>query len=186
MVPTANYPVVDRGVSGAGGPLEFTGRANTHNYWGPGTISPVGRDGVAELSGDLLFNVPNTPLDHNPYKEMQIQVTWKPVLPGERPNLHADSPGFASVLDGDWVKTETVLSDGWIHTTYFGTGFGDLTSPNPFHNPIGESFQLTGNIYVDQVVIDTACIPEPSLATLGVFLGFTGYGFRRFVQRLRR
>jgi len=174
---------VDRGVSAPGGPLEFTGRSFAHNYWAPGTPSPVGRDGVAQLSGDLNFLIPDTD-HHKEYKLMQVQITWKPEVAGQRPDLHVDSPGLEAVVTypvNMWSVTDTVLPDGWMHSTYDAMGFRDLQT-GEWVNPIGEQFTISGNIYVDQVVIDTVCIPEPSQIAMGAMLALVGggYAWRRF------
>ncbi len=182
VVPTPTYPVVDRGVAAPGGPLEFTGTANSHAYW-PGVFTGdnSGRTGVAALSGDLNFLIPNTPRYHNPEKMMQVQVTWKPEAAGGQPDLHADAIQLSSVTDNEWAKTTVPLTDGWFHTTYDGVGFWDPTRQS-LVNPEGESFTLSGNIYVDQVVIDTLCVPEPGQIAMGVMtvLFGAGYAWRRY------
>jgi hypothetical protein len=176
--PPYPYPVVDRGGTGSGQPLQFTGRSFTHNYWAG--LSPVGREGVAQLSGDLNFIIPNTPESHNLNKLMQVQVTWLPEVTGARPELHADTPGGLRI--SDWLQTDQILGDGWIHTTFEGSGFDRMPPLDGPFNPLGEQFTLSGNIYVDQVVIDTVCIPEPGQLALGAVMVVVGagYAWRRY------
>jgi hypothetical protein len=182
VVPTPAYPAVLPPGSQPGSPLQFTGRAFTHNYWaGAFPLDNSGRTGVAQLSGDLSFLIPNTPRDHNEYKLMQVQIVWKPEAAGAVPALHADTVGGLSIAPTDWRVANMTLPDGWIHSTYTGTGFYDLPGSGLF-NPDGEQFTVSGNVFVDQVVIDTVCIPEPGQIALGVMTALFGasYAWRRY------
>ena len=185
VVPTPGplgYPVVNN---------QFTGRANVHNFGAASTLIPgdtSGRTTVAELSGDFSFLIPNTPYDHNAYKLIQVQLTWKPEAADAVPFLHADATDLKGIMDNQWTKVTTPLADGWFQSTYSGMGFYELPPGVAIHNPTGETFQVTGNIFLDQVVIDTVCIPEPGqVAMMSLTLvGAAGYGLRRFVLRRQR
>jgi hypothetical protein len=139
---------------------------------------------VAGLSGDISFVIPNTPPDPMREKYMHIQVTWKPdpSTPNETALLHADSPGLLSIDDNGWTQTTTTLPDGWNHTVFDGIGFIDPHT-GKLMNPAGETFQLHGNIFVDQVVIDTVCVPEPGQVVLTLVLCAAAYGYRRYTLR---
>lgn len=128
----------------------------------PADIIPIAGDswiqekdgyiGIWPLSGEVyvpIYNFPE-PLD---YKLIQIQLTW--TTKGSMPNVEAsgdDGPMIPGTL-----LSETLLDDlGWYHST-----FQIVLQPNP----IQELVHVYGAIYLDEMVIDTICIPEP--ATLG-------------------
>ncbi|HOX56146.1 MAG TPA: hypothetical protein P5205_04720 [Candidatus Paceibacterota bacterium] len=132
--------------------------------WLPSDLFGSGRVGIWPLSGEMRVTVDN----HNPpneYKWMWVQLTWHdeelkpatgPILSGFNP-MYDPVPGLITVPDED-------LGFGWYETT-----FQWFIHPNP----PDEFFVIGGNILVDELVIDTWCIPEPSLfalAGLGVLL----------------
>ncbi|NLF32883.1 MAG: PEP-CTERM sorting domain-containing protein [Planctomycetes bacterium] len=134
------------------GPSSMTIWTGVGQQWWP---EWEGRLGVWPLSGALeavLFNRPE-PL---PFKDIQVQITWRPQVPG----------GFLTVRETMWGATgelinETPLENEWIHSTF-------LIRLEP--NPAMEIVRLDGSVMVDQIVIDTNCIPEPvtlSLLALG-------------------
>ncbi len=172
VVPTVNWPV-------SGG--QFTGNAYLHSYL-PQLDTHAG---VVGLSGKLELNIPNTPLDHNREKWLQVQLDWKPLAAGDRPIVTAQSSGFRAITTPDWLQTTTALTDGWFSTTFSSMGFDDLVTPGLHHNPTGEMIVLEGNVYVDNVIIDTACVPEPGQVAMMVItgLGAVGYGVRRYRGR---
>ena len=116
--------------------------------------------GVWPLSGWVDILVDNH--DPNPDNEkwMWVQVTWRPMLDGGVPVfLDIDpTPMYEPIM-----VQEIPLGPEWRETTYEWK----LDS-----NPPYESFSLGGAIHLDEIVIDTWCIPEPStvvLLSLGVF-----------------
>lgn len=120
-----------------------------------------GRQGVWPLSGTIDIEIPNYP-DPNPEKWIWVQLTWKPQVVGD----YALDVRAAPELSGDWVDgapiNEILLPDGWIHTTY------EMILP---YNPEFEQVFIGGTVFVDELVIDTYCVPEP--ATMGL-LAFGG------------
>ena len=114
-----------------------------------------GRQGVWPLSGALEALLLNRP-EPLPYKDIQVQITWRPQVPG----------GFLMVRETMWGATgsligEMPLADGWTHSTY-------LIHLEP--NPEMEIVRIDGSVMIDELVIDTICIPEPmtvSLLTVG-------------------
>lgn len=124
-----------------------------------------GRQGIWPLSGTILFDIPNTPVP-NPYKEIWVQITWAKQVTSSTPGVVAFLPGgpdIASTLVREIPLAPTGAlspSDMWYHSTY-----KIRIEPNPAF----EHVYITGTLLVDQVVIDTICVPEPAtLAMLGL------------------
>ncbi len=123
-----------------------------------------GRQGIWPLSGEMWVTVDNYPAP-NPVKYMWVQVTWQNMtgLPQTGPILSGFNPMYATP-PGLTVVPPVILGQGWYETTF---------KWEIWPNPPDEFFILGGNINVDQIVIDSWCIPEPAtfaLAGLGVLL----------------
>jgi len=112
--------------------------------------------GVWPLSGEMDLYIPNRPLPLE-QKDIWIQLTW---MPGELsdPSL-SDEPIVGIVpFDSMQMSRENFIDpNGWTHTTF-------IISIYP--NPAREWINVKGNILVDQLVIDTICIPEPTTIVL--------------------
>jgi len=140
-----------------------------------------GRNNVIELTGDggLLFDMPN--FVGGDYKEVWIQVTYYK-MPDQSPffNVYTEEEnGYVteSVLEG---STQPDVN-GWVTEAWSFQIY-----PNPDWEAITLSFSISdGNppviqaaggtpplpypAYIDQVVIDTMCVPEPAtMALLGL------------------
>ena len=114
-----------------------------------------GRDGVWPLSGEIWVDVPNRPVT-SPYKDIQVQLTWSAQAPGNVPTVLTTLP---QTVPGTLVQT-TPLGGSWMHSVY---------TMHLEPNPDWEQILITGGINVDELVIDTICIPEPSsLMLLGL------------------
>ena len=113
-----------------------------------------GRLGVWPLSGTIEVEIPNFPelLDE---KRIWVQLTWEPQAPGNVPTVWETIYG----VDATHIGTDTMLGGLWVHSVY------EIVLPE---NPPFEIVRIDGGINVDQLVIDTLCIPEP--ATLGLLL----------------
>ena len=126
------------------------------------------RTGIWPLCGSIDVTVDN----HEPpneFKWVWVQVTWaiesleKPSVP-LLTNLDPPAdPGYPVTLVDEYPH-----GDGWYTSTY---------EWRIYPNPVDEHFTIAfeagqgvvgGGILVDQLVIDTWCIPEP--ATLGLLL----------------
>lgn len=114
-----------------------------------------GRFGVWPLSGFIETTIPNTPIP-NPTKIIWVSLTWMPQGVGCTPFVIETT----SATSGQ-VIYETAAGAGWMHTTYAIT-----MQPNP----IFETILIQGDVMVDEMVMDTVCVPVPepgSLAVLG-------------------
>jgi hypothetical protein len=127
-----------------------------------------GRDNVIELNEDyeLVFDMPN--FAQNEHKEVWIQVTYYPTDSNQLPwfDVYAENMEYMT----EQVFEDAVeWPDGWV------TGAWSFQIwPNPEREEIKLNFSGgEGSLYpayVDQVVIDTWCVPEPmtiSFAALG-------------------
>jgi hypothetical protein len=135
---------------------------NASHTWLPG--DPVGgRQGIWQLSGSLDVFLWNRP-EPNPNKYIWVQVTWK-------------GNGFPYVIENDpfgqgqaGVNTANLLQpDGWTTSTFL--------TILPYNPPWERLLIQGGDIFVDQLVIDTYCVPEPStyiglIGGLGSLLAF--------------
>lgn len=124
--------------------------------------TPFGWDnGAWALSGEMDILIPNYPYIR-PEKWIQIQLTWKPGGLDPDPYL-ADQP-LVAVTPFDAMEMfrydDGQVIPGWIHSTFKIT---------IWPNPLEEWITIKGDILVDELVIDTICIPEPAtMALLGL------------------
>lgn len=137
---------------------------NTELHWIPGDEpwdhwlpEDMGRFGVVPLSGFLDVVVDNYDTHPENYKLIWLQLTWRPQDVGEEPiftNLDPVPDMLPALMD------EVPLGSGWMASTY-SWGF--------YYNPPSEMFTIGGTINVDELVIDTWCMPEPAtIALLGL------------------
>jgi hypothetical protein len=128
------------------------------------------RYGIWTTSGYIDVVVDN----HEPpndFKWVWVQVTWAPDMVG-----YTSAPTFTNLTpaaDPNWpveLIDEIVWGDGWYTSTYQWRIY-----PNPTQESFRIGYDNSGGaglpgtaIIVDELVIDTWCIPEP--ATLGLLL----------------
>ncbi len=127
-----------------------------------------GRQGVWPLSGQITVTIPNSPEPLNE-KNIWVQLTWAPQAPDVFPAVSETRFGVPSSL-----VEESALPDGWYHSTY-------EIQLEP--NPDWETVLITGGINVDEMVIDTQCVPEPGTLVLLALCGLTFGGFAMFRRR---
>jgi len=110
-----------------------------------------------------------------PEKKIRIQLTWKP-RPHILPPPEDGSPLISAFTNLSLIPvyaellSERPLAEDWIHSSY-------LIVVRP--NPSSEIITLSGDILVDEVVVDTIC-PEPgTLLLLGAGVPFLARARRR-------
>ncbi len=127
--------------------------------------------GVWELSGWIEVVVDN----HDPKPENEkwiwVQITWRPQIEGavlEFRDLHPEPIYDPKIVEEILFDPTNPL--GWRETTY---------EWKLDWNPPDEWFTFGGDINVDELVIDTWCVPEPGIFAI-VGLGLvTLLGLRR-------
>lgn len=120
------------------------------------------RIGVWPLSGYMDIVIPNV-RDHLDWdKHLWVQLTWE--LEGSQlPIIGVQGPTGELVL-GKFIEEDSFDGEPghpWFHTTW------EIILP---FNPPEEILHIAGDIMVDELVVDTICVPEPitlSLLALG-------------------
>ena len=122
-----------------------------------------GHFGVWNIGGEIGIWIPNDPV-LRPEKWIRIQITYDgghavdPSIPFD-PWIEVQASDGATVRDFTLVM-ETELDPVFTHAVY------DLVlMPNPSEETIWITPRYC-QLYVDEIVIDTICIPEPATLTL--------------------
>jgi len=160
-------PMPDQWMNPFGPPATTVTPGFLQNWW----ALWGGREGVWPLSGTIVTRIQNYPTA-NPYKDIWIQITWAQQAVNEFPVIRVDQT-YAQLLGSiNLGPTGEQTGDGtWWHSTY---------SLRLFPNPTQETVIIEGAIMVDELVIDTICVPEPSsLIALSGLVGFVGVAWRR-------
>jgi hypothetical protein len=115
-------------------------------------------DGVWPLSGEIDMYIPNWP-EQRPEKEIWIELIWQRGDMDPNPFL-PDEPivGVAPFESIQMSRKDVIDLNGWTHSLFI---------INMWPNPPGEWITVKGDILVDELIVDTRCIPEP--ATLVLF-----------------
>ena len=125
-------------------------------YWLP---DYDGRIGVWPLSGTIDVYIPNAP-DHPDWtKRLWVQLTWEELEVGSgiEPLVIVDD-----FFEGQLIETFPIGTGDWFHSTYL------IELP---YNPPVEWLFIGGDIMVDELVVDTQCIPEPTTLIIWSLLG---------------
>lgn len=128
-----------------------------------------GHQGVWEFSNfgsGVLVDIPNNPVSQ-PVKEIWVELIWeaagiKSYIP-DQPIIGVWADDFEKQLMG-----EESIGGNWKASLYKIT---------IWPNPSAEQITINGDIRLDQIVVDTICIPEP--ATLGLLIGGALMAIRR-------
>ena len=125
-------------------------------YWMATDIAS-GRQGVWRINSEsdsfISLQIPNNP-DENAEKWIWLQVTYSDGI-GHQPVLQTEPPSMSI----DLVESRP-LADGYYHDTFL-----IVIQPNPVEEVI-EIYPRYCNIYIDEIVVDTICIPEPATLAL--------------------
>jgi len=106
--------------------------------------------------GSIVLEIDNRP-DPLAYKELWIQVTYLQG-PFEQPSVHV--PG------AEFISEQTVLVAPDPPSTWYLYQSVWRIEPNPAHEEIVILSEPNWGSAVDQIVVDTLCIPEPSCMIL--------------------
>jgi hypothetical protein len=138
-----------------------------------------GRQGVYDFFWYFYIDLPNVP-PPNDFKEIYVQWTYyvdntDPYYYGGPPNLTVSEPGPPST---NQVTREMQFP---LETTANGTWWYERWHIFIWPNPEFESFYVRAlngydELFFDQIIIDTRCIPEPASLLL---LGLAGVLMRR-------
>jgi hypothetical protein len=118
-----------------------------------------GAQGVWPLSGNIEATIPDSPVPL-PYKDIWVQLTWAKQVDSSTPTVwEVDSGDIGTLIEQDVLGTTGLPApnDEWYHSTY-------LIQLEP--NPSSEIVRIDGTLMVDELVIDTICVPEPGTLTL--------------------
>lgn len=128
-----------------------------------------GLAGVAGAGPGLVFTIPNAGVPPPDFKLMRIQVTFLDVIPLGAVGV----PGFGTIVLGAPTFV-TPLPDSWTHA------YWDLTLPlcPPFET-VGIGAPAGATCFIDQVVIDTICVPSPGSGAILALAGIVGVRRRR-------
>jgi hypothetical protein len=122
--------------------------------------------GVWGFEKNISVNIPNQPID-NPFKEIWIQITYRSDL-FNAPNIFILPENLLPAQPMTLVQ-KVAVDDNYYHATYSAH-----LEPNPsFEISIIRPFDCT--LYVDDLIIETICTPEPATMLLlglgGLLLG---------------
>jgi len=136
-----------------------------------------GHLGVWNVGGAMGLEIPNHP-ELQPLKLIRLQMTYDsgPSSPEIEPWIEVVASDGATVTDCQLVQM-IALDDIYTHAVY------DFTlAPNP-HEEIIYIQPRYCQIYIDEIVVDTICVPEPSSVLL---LAVGAAGIAVLILRRRR
>ncbi len=138
------YPTID--ANPYGDPLLTVVGSFPYTYW---KATDNGHQGVWRLEDFMVIDMPNQNLP-NPVELILLQITFSAGI-GREPEI-VTLPGYANLQ----VINKQPMDDYYWHAVYAIT-----IQPNPQSEQI---FILPRDctVYVDELVIDTICIPEPA------------------------
>ena len=142
-------------------------------------VSPGGGLGPVEF-GLLNYDWPN------PEKRIRIQITFQGTGVLDFYTYAGSGPPPVVPWSPTWplTKIDAVVSESYAHPDGWQTNAYDLMlEPNPAWEVIYLDWGYTGpggwTAFIDQVVIDTWCVPEPASASLFALVGLFALRCRR-------
>ncbi|MHC4574572.1 MAG: PEP-CTERM sorting domain-containing protein [Planctomycetota bacterium] len=127
--------------------------------WLPYDPEETDREGLWKLEDYIQIDIQNFDED-NPLKRIWIQLTY---TADSDPLIYAEVPGSAETYMGSLIDEQTIPGSDYVYAT-----FEIRIEPNPASETIYiQPWNCTA--YIDEIVIDTICTPEPGTLCL---LGF--------------
>jgi hypothetical protein len=114
-----------------------------------------GADGVWRLESpsNITIVIPNYDLD-NPIKEIWMQITYQ-----------SSGGGEPYIYTNPLYDSEPTTSDPQVNGNYLNLTYHIIIKPNPTEETIWIQ-PLDCTLYIDEIVIDTICVPEPTTICL--------------------
>ena len=134
----------------------------------PGLGTQTGIWDLGGTGGQIVLDIDNRP-SPLPYKEIWLQVTYYKAI-SDAPIVEV--PGAQLISSQNTLIEHDVIGD-W----YLGQSVWRI-EPNPSHEQIFLTSYLWGSV-IDQIVVDTYCVPEPASIVLLMLGGFAVFKKRR-------
>jgi hypothetical protein len=132
-------------------------------YQLPGLGSQTGYWDLGDGGGQIVLGIDNRPLPLD-YKEIWVQVTYYQDI-SQPPTV--DVPG-ATCIGG---QTGLLVEDTGNGSGWFLDQSVWLIEPNPDYELVVLTSDVTWGSVIDQIVVDTICIPEPTTVGLLALAG---------------
>ncbi len=138
------------------------GEPSAHAYPGTGqnwVDEWGGRQGIWPLSGTIEATIPNDP-EPNPYKDIWVQLTWAKQVESSTPVVWDMTSGvYGTLVEQEELGPtgEAAPNDYWYHSVY---------EIHIVPNPSSEIVKIDGTLLVNELVVNTICVPEPSTLVL--------------------
>jgi hypothetical protein len=123
----------------------------------PGLGTQTGMWDLGGTGGQIVLDIDNRPLQLD-YKEIWLQVTYYQAI-SAAPTI--DVPGAQFISS----QTSLIEADGLFGGWYLDQSVWRI-EPNPLHEQIILNSDSSGGSVIDQIVVDTYCIPEPATISL--------------------
>jgi hypothetical protein len=149
---------------------EFGGTPLLSVYGGEWSDNVDGHQGSWKFMGfgsGMVVDIPNNPKSQ-PVKEIWVELTWKAA---GLSNFIPDQPivnVWADHFEVEHILPDVQMDNNWMASLY---------KINIWPNPSSEQITINGDIRLDQVIVDTYCVPEP--ATVGLLICGALLAFRR-------